>query len=75
MNYYKALDSKKLELLEGGVEMKRQPAKRVNIVSLRLVRESSLLYKNRHIRSPRDSYDLIRTFIEDADLKCSFACR
>lgn len=47
--------------------MKNHPAKRVNIVSLRVVKESSLLYKNRHIRSPHDSYELIRSFIQDAD--------
>lgn len=43
------------------------PAKRVNIVTVKLVRESSMLYKGRQIRSPKDSYDLIRTFIEDSD--------
>ena len=40
---------KQLELLEGGIEMKKQPAKRVNIVSLRMVKESSILYKDRRI--------------------------
>ncbi len=44
-----------------------QSAKRVNIVSFWVVKESSLLSKNRHIRSPQDSYDVIRSFIEDAD--------
>jgi DNA repair protein RadC len=56
-----------MELLEGGNQMKEQPAKRVNIVSLKVIKERSLLYKGRHIRSPKDSYDLIRSFIEDAD--------
>lgn len=46
---------------------KNESAKRVNIVSLKVIREASLLYKNRQIKSPQDSYDLIRTFIEDAD--------
>ncbi|WP_412896366.1 hypothetical protein [Bacillus sp. 1P02SD] len=46
MNYYKASESKQLELLEGEIEiMKKQPAKRVKIVSLKLVKESSILYK------------------------------
>ncbi|MBP1932296.1 RadC family protein [Ammoniphilus resinae] len=42
-------------------------AKRVNIVSLRLVRESSLLYKERSVRSPEDGYLLLKQFLEDAD--------
>lgn len=68
MNYYKGLDSKQLELLEEGNEQKkRMPAKRVNIVSIKVTKESSVLYKGRRIRSPRDSYELIRTFIEESD--------
>ena len=46
---------------------KNESAKKVNIVSLKVVKEASLLYKNRQIRYPQDSYDLIRTIIEDAD--------
>lgn len=42
-------------------------AKRVNIVSVKLVKESSLLYKKRSIRSPEDAYDLLKSFIEDRD--------
>ncbi|HGH7179271.1 TPA: DNA repair protein RadC [Bacillus luti] len=44
-----------------------QSAKRVNIVSLRLVKESSLLYKERSVRSPEDGYKLLKQFLEDAD--------
>jgi len=44
-----------------------QPAKRVNIVSLKLVKESSLLYKERSVRSPEDGYKLLKQFLEDAD--------
>lgn len=43
------------------------PAKRVNIVSLKMVRDSTIHYQNRHIRSPEDSYNIIRTFLEDSD--------
>lgn len=50
-----------------GTETKKVPAKRVNIVSLKVVKEANLLYKGRHIRSPKDSYELIRPFLEDAD--------
>ncbi|WP_433744961.1 RadC family protein [Falsibacillus pallidus] len=48
-------------------EGKRPPKKRVNIVSLKLVRESSLLYQNRTIRSPKDGYDLLKQFLVDLD--------
>ncbi|KDE45991.1 DNA repair protein RadC [Geobacillus sp. CAMR12739] len=44
-----------------------QPAKRVNIVSLKLVRESSVLYKERHVKSPEDAYKLLKPFLADAD--------
>ncbi len=67
-NHYKASESKKLELLEGGIEiMKKQPAKRVNIVSLKLVKESSILYKQRRITSPDDAYKLLKDFLVDSD--------
>ncbi|KAF0996521.1 hypothetical protein BJQ97_03211 [Geobacillus sp. TFV-3] len=44
-----------------------QPAKRVNIVSLRLVRESSVLYRERQIKSPEDAYKLLKPFLVEAD--------
>ncbi|MFK9091720.1 DNA repair protein RadC [Bacillus salipaludis] len=43
------------------------PAKRINIVSLKLVKESSLLYKERSVRSPEDGYELMRLFLADKD--------
>lgn len=67
MNQYALKPMKQLELLEGGVEMKKQPAKRVNIVSLKLVKESSILYKNRCVRSPEDGYQLLKQFLGDVD--------
>jgi DNA repair protein RadC len=67
VSYYKPLDSKQLELLEGGNEMKKQSAKRINIVSIKLVKESSLLYKERNIRSPEDAYKLMKHFLGDLD--------
>lgn len=42
-------------------------AKRVPIVQVKLVREKSLLYKERKIRSPHDAYTLMKDFIGDAD--------
>lgn len=41
--------------------------KRVNIVSLKMVKEASVLYATRRITTPRDAADLVREFIEDAD--------
>ncbi|PKG21569.1 RadC family protein [Niallia nealsonii] len=45
----------------------KKSAKRINIVSLKLVKESSLLYKERSIRSPEDGYLLFKQFLHDAD--------
>ncbi|MGK4118343.1 JAB domain-containing protein [Lysinibacillus capsici] len=42
-------------------------AKRFQIVQVKLVREKSLLYKERKIRSPHDAYKLLKEFIGDAD--------
>lgn len=56
-----------LELLMVKEEEKRVPAKRVDIVSLRLVKESSLLYKDRAIRSPEDGYNLFKQFLGELD--------
>lgn len=41
--------------------------KRINIVSVKLVKESSLLYKNRRIRSPQDSYEIFKEFLDAVD--------
>lgn len=46
---------------------KRQPAKRVSIVSLRMVRESSILYDQRNISSPGDAAGLLNEFLEEGD--------
>lgn len=42
-------------------------AKRVNIVSIKLVKESSILYKERKIRSPKDSFELLHKLLENKD--------
>ncbi|QXJ38759.1 hypothetical protein BV455_02103 [Parageobacillus caldoxylosilyticus] len=59
---YQIINHQQLELLEREVSVK-QPAKRVNIVSLKLVRESSVLYKERQIKSPEDVYKLLQSFL------------
>lgn len=43
------------------------PAKRVNVVSLKNVKEFSILYKNRVVGSPRDGYELLKEFLGDVD--------
>src|SRR5699024_3966837 len=43
------------------------PAKRVDIVSVRMVKECSLMYKDRVVGSPRDGFNLIKQFLEDVD--------
>lgn len=48
-------------------EQTSRSAKRINIVSLKLVKESSLLYKERSVRSPEDGYKLLKLFLEDKD--------
>lgn len=42
-------------------------SKRVEIVGIKLVKESSYLYQNRRISSPKDSYEVISHFLEDGD--------
>ncbi len=43
------------------------PRKRVDIVSIKLVKESSLLYERRSIRSPEDGYNLAKQYLGDVD--------
>ncbi|MGG3162893.1 JAB domain-containing protein [Geobacillus stearothermophilus] len=66
MSKYQTNNHQQLELLEREVFIK-QPAKRINIVSLKLVRESSVLYKERQIKSPEDAYKLLNPFLVEAD--------
>lgn len=46
---------------------KHLPRKRVDIVSLRLVKEKSLMYKYRAIRSPENAYQLFKQFLGELD--------
>lgn len=39
--------------------MNNKPAKRVDIVSIKLVREASIMYQNRTINSPNDALELM----------------
>ncbi|HBF8686550.1 DNA repair protein RadC [Clostridioides difficile] len=42
-------------------------AKRVNVVSLKVVKESSVLYETRKISNPYDAYILVKNFLIDSD--------
>lgn len=44
-----------------------QSGKRVDIVSVKLVREKSIKYKDRRVRSPQDAYSIIHDFLGDVD--------
>lgn len=46
---------------------KNIPAKRVAIVSVRLVKESSLMYEPRYIRTPQDAAQLVQDFLAYSD--------
>lgn len=42
-------------------------AKRINIVSIKMIKESSFLYQARTISSPNDAYEMIRRQLEGLD--------
>ncbi|EJS02229.1 JAB domain-containing protein [Bacillus cereus] len=66
MERYKVRTGKQLELLETPVGI-NQPAKRVNIVRLKMVKEGSILYKERRIKSPEDASVLLKQFLGEVD--------
>lgn len=53
---------------------KNEPAKRVNIVSIKMVREESVLYNVRKIGSPADAAELGRRFLEECDREQLIVC-
>ncbi len=48
-------------------QTRKVAAKRVDIVSLKLVKESSVLYGKRFVHSPQDAAEIIKPFIADLD--------
>lgn len=66
-NYESNANVEQLGFLTVMEEGERMPAKRVDIVSLRMVKEMSLLYKNRTIHSPEDGYNLFKQFLGELD--------
>lgn len=69
MNYSQTMN-KQLQLplgvKEEGMQLQR---KRVDVVSIQLVKESSFLCANRVIRNPKDAAVLFREFLGDVDRK------
>lgn len=49
-------------------------AKRVDIVSIKVVKESSILYKDRKISNPSDAAKLIKVFLENEDREKFMVC-
>ena len=46
----------------------------VDIVKIKMVKESSILYNNRKIGSPSDAYDIFKTFLEGSDREEFLVC-
>ena len=55
-------------------KQKNTISKRVNIVSIKLIKEGSVLYKNRRIKSPADAYELFKVFLEEKDREHLVVC-
>lgn len=47
--------------------VKNIPAKRVNVVSVKLVRESSVMYEPRYVNTPQDAARLVEDFLAYSD--------
>ena len=50
------------------------PAKRINIVSIKMVKEGSILYDVRQISTPSDAAGLGKKFLEDSDREQVLVC-
>lgn len=50
--------------------MKNQSERRVKIVSVKLVKGLSMLYKNRCVSSAEDSYQLLMEFLGEVGILC-----
>jgi len=55
-------------------ERERKPAKRVDVVSVKLVKEKSFLYKQRTVSSPQSAYELVKEILENEDREKLVAC-
>ena len=55
-------------------ENNNTPAKRMNIVSIKMVREATMLYDIRKITSPTDAVEIGKRFLEDSDREQLLVC-
>lgn len=54
--------------------MCKKSAKRVDIVSLKVVKENSILYRNRRINSPMEAFEIGREILQDSDREKLLLC-
>ena len=67
------------KIQKGKVEMmvaenNNVPSKRVNIVSIKMVKEASILYNIRRINKPSDAVQLGKKFLDDSDREQLLLC-
>jgi DNA repair protein RadC len=60
--------------MEIGDNTENTPSKRISIVSIKMVREGSILYNIRKISTPTEAANLARQFIGDSDREQLLAC-
>lgn len=53
---------------------KKESAKRINVVSIKMVKESSILYDIRRIKAPKDAVELGKRFLEESDREQLLVC-
>nr|WP_315672420.1 JAB domain-containing protein [Clostridium sp. 19966] len=53
---------------------KNLSSKRVDIVSIKMIKESSICYRNRRVNSPNDAYELVKEFLEGSDREQLIVC-
>lgn len=66
------INSGQLEMMVA--ENNNTPAKRISIVSIKMVREATMLYDIRKITSPSDAVELGKKFLADADREQLLVC-
>jgi DNA repair protein RadC len=52
----------------------KEPAKRINVVSIKMVKESSILYDIRRIQVPKDAVEIGKRFLEDSEREQLLVC-
>ena len=63
-----------MEITCNNKEDRNIQSKRVDLVSIRMIREGSVIYRDRKINSPQDAVNLIRAFLENADREQLIVC-